>query len=367
MLAAAAVSLLADVPSHTEQSDNSIDSAVSAIEQYEQAGDYSHALEIANECFTRTLNMDCCDGSSQIIDAKARLEQELLSFGTSRLLFDENFQPRPKLLQLLQVLGMEPLDPTADVLTQINGWAQKNLLRQGERWEQQTEQFDALAPSLLPMLEDLGFVHAVPAHFSEYQGALVHGALLTRVRSRLYNLIEQWEQGVRFKRLYFLSGDRPLESDREGKNALLSDAESKLKIRPDWVSPSVLPATESEMVRFVWAQSLIPVDMRGQVEVYFIEAPMKSDPVSGKLVRPTTDDTVKMWLQTCPPPGRYLAISNAPYINRQDLVLRSIVSGDYGFDTIGTAASKQEKMAIYLDEIARLIFQTKQLSQKNKN
>ena len=71
-----------------------------------------------------------------------------------------------------------------------------------------------------------------------------------------------------------------------------------------------------------------------------------------------------MTKKTAPLYGRYLAVTNAPYTNRQDLVVRALAPSDYGFDTIGSGASEQEKVAIFLDELARLIFQTKQLSEK---
>ena len=50
-------------------------------------------------------------------------------------------------------------------------------------------------------------------------------------------------------------------------------------------------------------------------------------------------------------------ITNAPYINREDLAIRTIAPSEYGFDTVGSSAREQEKMVIFLDELARFIFQ----------
>lgn len=341
-----------------------VEARQNAIQQHEESGDYGAALEIARNSYEYLLRMGLSQQARNLAQTVERLEKELLTFGSSRLLFDENNQPRGTLLELLQVVGMEPLNTSEKAIVQINNWAQKNLLRQGERWQEQTSRFEELQAKITPLLNKLGFLEASYPHFKEYQGAIVHGALLPRVRLRLHYLIEQWNQGVRFPHLYFLSGERPLEAQYENQNSLMDDNGSLVKIRKGWVIPLEFPKTESEMIQLVWEQSEIPEDMRREVEVHFITAPMKKDPKSEKLLRPTTDDTVETWLKVLPPQGRYLAITNAPYINRQDLVVRSIAPSEYGFDTVGPGSSEQEKTAIFLDELARFIFHTKQLSEK---
>ncbi len=276
------------------------------------------------------------------------LKEAHLRFGFSRILFDEKGQPKASLLRILALAGME-LSAGASI-EQINAWVQKNLLRQGERWEEQTGRFEPLRPLIFPLLKELGFVDARLPQFAAYQGAIVHGALLSRVRLRLQELVLQWERGVRFSRLYFLSGERPLEPQHESSG---------------WCAPEPFPKNECEMIQWVWDQSEILEAMRRDVEVYFINVPMKKAPGSEKLLRPTTDDTVEAWLATSPLPGRYLVVSNAPYINRQDAVMRMMAPKEYGFDTIGPAANPEEKIVIFLDELARLIFQTKTLSNEN--
>ena len=335
-----------------------------AIQQYEQAGDYPTALRIARNGYEESQKLGLTREAASFSESVERLEGDLLALGSSRLLFDENYQPRAKFLKLLELVGMEPLNKSEKAVLQINSWAQKNLLRQGERWEEQTSKYEALKSKIKPLLSELGFIDASSPHFNEYQGAIVHGALLPGVRLRLHYLVEQWKQGVRFSHLYFLSGERPLEAQRENKNLFMQDKNSPLKIRKDWSTPIQFPKTECEMMQLVWDQSEIPEVMRKEVQFHFINAPMKKDPKSEKLQRPTTDDTVEYWLKTKPLYGRYLAITNAPYTNRQDLVVRALTPRDYGFDTIGSGASEQEKVAIFLDELARFVFQTKQLSEK---
>ncbi|MBJ7450214.1 MAG: hypothetical protein JHC93_07655 [Parachlamydiales bacterium] len=334
-----------------------------AIQQYEQSGEYATALKIARDGYEESLKLGLAHEIASFSKSVKRLEAELLALGSSRLLFDENYQPRAKLLQLLELVGMEPLNESEKAILQINNWAQKNLLRQGERWQEQTSKFEALKLKIKPLLGELGFINASSPHFNEYQGALVHGALLPRVRLRLHYLVEQWKQGIKFSHLYFLSGERPLVAEQESEDLFMQDKDSPLKIRKDWSTPIRFPRTECEMMQLVWDQSEIPETMRKEVQVHFINAPMKIDPKSEKLLRPTTDDTVEYWLKTAPPYGNYLAITNAPYTNRQDLVVRALAPY-YGLDTICSGASEQEKVATFLDELARFIFQTKQLSEK---
>jgi len=280
-------------------------------------------------------------------------------------LFGGNNKPRLQTIELLQLVGMESLSDRESSLIEINNWAQKNLLRQGERWEKQVAQFEELGPRIKPLLTDLGFVVSEPPRLKEYQGVLLHGGFLKRTRARLAYAVKQWEEGIRFKHIYFLTGERPLESERENIEVFLNDSESPLKIRSDLKLPAQFPSTEGEMTRLVWEQSEIPEEMRREVTVHFIIAPMKTDPKTGKRIRPTTDDTVYSWLEQSPPFGAYLGITNCPYTNRQDLVTRTIAPEEYTFETIGPEADENEKMAIFLDEVARFIFQSKQMAEKN--
>jgi len=300
--------------------------AVASCIVYEDVGDYRKALAFA-----------------QMPSDIERIEGKLLTLGSSKLLFDEDYQPRERLVVLLNHLGMSLLNPFENAVVQINNWAQKHLLRRGERWEEQSERFEVLKPTIQPLLTELGFTDSTAAQFKTYDGAIVHGGLLSRVTMRLDYLVRQWNEGVRFSHLYFLTGDRPLDPAYE--NALTLN-QTPLTVK-----------TEMEMIELVWNLAEIPEAMRKEVKVHFIAALMKKDPSSDKWLRPTTDDTVESWLKQEPLPGRYLAVTNAPYTNRQDLVIRGIAPKEYGFDTIGPGCDEGEKVAIILDELARCIFQ----------
>jgi len=275
-------------------------------------------------------------------------------------LFTEQKHPTTSLMQLLRKTGMDV--QANDDLSTINAWSQTHLMRTGERWHEQTKRFDALAPELTALLADLGFTQEYLPTRSHYQGALVHGALLTRVRERIASLVDQWQHGVRFSHLYLLSGARPLEPAYENQKTFCSDETSSLKIRADWTPPSVFPSIESEMMLFVWNQAHLPKEMREQVQVHVINSPMKWDPVSSSMKRPTTQDTIEYWLKATPPSGLYLAITNAPYIVRQNLITQTMLPEEIEVESIGTKASSKEKIVILLDELARTIFYLQQFS-----
>jgi hypothetical protein len=314
--------------------------------QYEQEGNYAAALDMVRECRKEAIANKNYQEAHRFTQIEQRLEKEWLTYGFTRLLFDEHFQPRPKLFHLLKLVGMTTLNEKTP-LWQINAWAQQHLLRKGERWQVQTSEFERLKDDIHPLLSELGFIHGSSPHFDKYQGAIVHGALLPRLRLRLNYLVDQWKQGIRFSHLYFLSGERPLEAQEKNDPGFAC------------ANMAYLPNTECEMAKFVWDQS-VPEEMRQNVSVHFICAPMKQDAQSQQWLRPTTGDTIESWLKESPPAGLYLAITNAPYIHRQDLTIKTLSPKGYFFDTVGPAAHAEEKMAILLDELGRLIFQTVQ-------
>ncbi len=336
------------------------------IQEYEQSGDYAKALEASRAGYDYLVDKNLLQHSEEFSKTVTRMEEQFAIFGSSKLLFDKEFQPRNELLALLKAAGMEPLNKSENALIQINNWAQGNLLRKGERWDEQVSKFEGLKSEILPGLKKLGFVDPALPHFKHYQGALVHGALFSTVCLRLYYLVEQWQQGVRFSRIYFLSGERPLEVQYENPEVFRDDSKSLLKMRKESLLGSLkFPETESQMTEFVWENFEIPEDMRREVQVHFINAPLKKDQKTGKTIRPNTNDTIDAWLKTQPAHGTYLAVSNAPHINRQDFVIRMIAPKEYTFETVGPAAKKEQKVAIFLDEIARLIFEVKRYSENN--
>jgi hypothetical protein len=289
------------------------------IIQAERAGDYAAALQLAREC-------------EAIDEEQVRaLIYKHFSLGFAYLVFDEKEEPRES---LLKILTASPLRPSEGKLFQINRFAQANFLRQGERWNQQSEEFESLKSQVLPWFTELGFVCERNPLFKVYRGVVVHGAALPTVERRIQFLVKQWKKGIQFENIYFLTSSRPLTDSERAR------------------LPTTEPKTEAQMMLYLWLQT----EMHEAVPLFCIDVPMKTDG-EGKPVRPTTDDTVAAWVQMNPTPGNYLLISSAPFINRQDLIMRTSQTKAFGFDTVGPELLESERVAILADELARFIFQ----------
>ncbi|MCB1118587.1 MAG: hypothetical protein KDK65_01360 [Chlamydiia bacterium] len=102
--------------------------------------------------------------------------------------------------------------------------------------------------------------------------------------------VEQWQRGIHFDQIYFLTGAKQLHPDETGVEA----------------------KTEAEMMKKVWQQTEMPDTLRA-VPYHVVDVQKE---------RPNTDDTVNGWVALNAKKGSYLAVSHAPFLVRQDLVLR---------------------------------------------
>jgi len=229
-----------------------------------------------------------------------------------------------------------------------DGW-----IRQGERWDAKNI-YEDKREQLLPLFADLGYVNAVYAHHKEYHYIFVLGSLAGNVRKRLAFLKEEWDLGIRAQQIVLLGSARPLNEKLENKEMLLSD-QSILPFRPDWQFDGNLPTTEYEMMKFVEAQADLPQDIRSRIII--LDTPMKPGG------RPNTQDTINTWLATRPEQGSILAISHQPYVLYQHAVIRSALPKDFKIETVGSSAKPDERVAMYLDSIARVIYQEYQDAQ----
>ncbi|MBY0353908.1 hypothetical protein K2W90_06105 [Candidatus Babeliales bacterium] len=268
------------------------------------------------------------------------------------------------LLDLLEFMNVKHDGSLVDVVAKT----QAQWLRQvgKERWEM-SELLVARQNEFLSILERLGFIAEQQPTKKSYDYALLLGATLSRVRLRLGHLVKLWNQGIRFDKLVFLSGQRALEKDFEGEDALLSLTNIDLPIRKDWQFFGSLPKTEMEMMRFVYDQAEIPELMRA-VSVTFVDSPMRQR-VDGTWVRPTTLDTINDWLVMSPQHGSCLVLSNQPYVLYQHSVVQTALPQEFYVETVGRAVDEEDNNnAVYLDTVARWLYQEKiRLEQKKNN
>ncbi len=234
-------------------------------------------------------------------------------------------------------------------LNEIVNVTQKTWMRPKglERW-QIPEKYPEKRDTLLPLFKSLGFIDAVHATQKHYDYGIVHGATVQRSQSRIEWLVQQWERGVRFDSLVFLSGERALDKDLE-----LSHIE-KL-----WHAPEIWPTSETEMIAWLWRRMAIPDAMR--------KLPYTLINASASDTRAHTGDTVVEWMAKNPGAGTILAVSNQPFVSYQHMSLLRRLNCAFEVETIGEAASNNTLNAVYLDNLARLLFEINAWKVKHDN
>lgn len=214
-------------------------------------------------------------------------------------------------------------------LESINTAAQKNFLRKAglERWEMETK-FDEQRAELLPLLQKIGLIDQRIPQKGSYDYALFMGALGSTMEKRKIFLEKLIKDGIFFKEIIILAGERPL------------DAQNETEYFPH-------AQTEADAAEYLFKDFQKPYTI--------IRTPMLKDQ-NGKAYRPTTEDTVKTWLTTNPHPGTVLVISSNPFTQRQINVTTASLPKSFSVEGAGPAASERTTIAVYLDELARTLY-----------
>jgi hypothetical protein len=256
----------------------------------------------------------------------------------------------PDLIEVLNITGI-----THDgTLPSIVDATQKAWLRPTgvERWEMDGK-YQELSPIISPYFKQLGMIDEIVPTKKEYTYCIVLGATVTAVRKRLSAALDFWKRGIRFKKLVFLVGARPLAPEKESEATLYHNDNKYLPIKAHWVKPATTPKTETEMARMVFDQAELPHGFTEAVEVVFVDTPMQKL-ADGTERRPNTGDTVRQWItDTEVIPGSVLALSSQPYIRYQDTVLRTLLPKTFTSETVGPKKSGNESVDVMLDNLAR--------------
>lgn len=286
-------------------------------------------------------------------------------------LIDEEEKPRPALLALFKLTGIA-LDEK-DGLDDIVVKTQEHWFGKGkERWQLEAFHDKSKAGKILECLDQLNLMQPVSAKHSgedkAYDYVFVHGALASRIESRLNFLTAEYQRGVRFKELVFLSGARDLDEEKEK-----TFIDQGLK-------------TEAELFSHIWRKITHDMPALAQQGYILIDAPKKEimDRTTGqkKFIRPGTEDTIQLWLNTqkisLETPIKVLAISNQHYVHYQDLIVKrclkkycmdkNLKSENFILETIGEGAQisegdKGQYIANHLDNLARCLYEIKKLKE----
>lgn len=245
----------------------------------------------------------------------------------------ENDKPSKALLAICESTGLKHDGTLAGINKAAQnpetGWLRKPGQ---ERWMMEA-QWEEKRSEILPNLDACGLVQAKQPQEKAYTYLFESGALQSRMKKRI-DFAAELIQNSTIKiddRCVLFTGSRPTDPTREDNK---------------------FAKTEAEAMEAIYQQS----PLYNTLPYELINAPMKQD-AKGNAVRPTTEDPIQLWLATNPAHGSALIISDQPFLTRQALVYETLLPAGFKLDSAGEAASFDLPIAVYLDELARTIYQ----------
>ncbi len=237
--------------------------------------------------------------------------------------------------EVLKITGLT-YDGTISDLVAVT---QKGWLRPAhqERWEIQEHPYEKKRDQLLPVFVRMGLVNAMELTKSSYDHILFMRATVFSMNSRMEKLKEVVSHLASYHDIALLSGCRYLV---QGEREFLE--------KRGWTN---LPETEAGALKRLFEESLTFSD-----KVVLIDSPQKKS-LDGVMVRPTTADTVEDWLKTQPKKGTVLVISSQPFCHYQRIVTESLLPCTFVVDVVGAQSPENTTMAVYLDMLARTLYQ----------
>ncbi len=278
----------------------------------------------------------------------------------TRYILNDAGSPQPALVELLQELGIKH-DGTLASIVPIT--QQLWLRKPGtERWHME-EKYANKRTRILELFDRLGCIQEIKPANESYTHAVMLGATMHSMRDRFAYIIKCWNSGVRFDELVFLVSERPL--DRQQEATLDPSNHPTLPYKTDWQDVThEWPATEHDAMQLIYNQTALPEKL-ASVPATFINTPMqKAD--HGKLQRANTADTIHAWLATNPKPGACLVVSDQPYVGYQDAVVRTYMPREFAVQTVGAAEDNPPRIPVFLDTLARWLYQEQQRRQKRQ-
>ena len=272
------------------------------------------------------------------------LDQNRVNQNIKTDLINEQGRPVKALLKLLAVTGIHHDESLGSIVRETQAaWIRKPGT---ERWDMIDTQQDS-RDKYFDLFNQLHLIEEIKPQYKKYDYVLLMGCAYPLLEKRIQYLIDLWQAGIMFERVVILTGARPL-----------TDAEKKLFIEEYKITESnFVPQTEADIMNLVYQKIQKPLDMQ-KVSYMLIDVPMKKGE-NGLLARPTTGDTVDLWLQSKPAPGSCLVISNQPYVQYQDSVVKTLLPKNFIIDTVGKRTN-DTKISLYLDNLARYLYQEKQ-------
>lgn len=248
-------------------------------------------------------------------------------------LLDQTMKPTKALQTILEKENIKATNYEKLVQQTQQKWLRKPGT---ERWHLD----QTVKPECNKLFESLGLVEACNPRYKHYDYVLVLGAVTKTMQLRLNYLIDQYRRGVKFKEVYFLVGERPLATDN--KDDFIPNMPTTLK-------------TEADAADYL-VKSLKQTKIFKDIPIHVVRSHMNG------MVRPNTADTVRDFLLTKPhQDSKILAVSNQPYIGYQNAAVKIVLGANYELETVGPGIQNEQPYALYLDTLARWIYQLDRL------
>jgi hypothetical protein len=209
------------------------------------------------------------------------------------------------------------------------------------------------------LFKKIGMIDSISPQKKHYRVALINGATIQVMRSRLWNVKEMWDSGVTFDQIVFLGGERPRDHLKEPVDSLVKCA--PYPQCQDWEMPHLLPKTEKELAEFIYNQMDLPNGFRA-IPVEFVNA---KRPLHRH--RPSHRDTICEWLKSfCPTKGEtYLFVCDQPFVYAQQEIEKNTLPCDIEIETVGKGISKEYFFGypaapeVLLDTLYRWVYESK--------
>lgn len=213
-----------------------------------------------------------------------------------------------------------------------------------ERWDLPALDIpERIEHKVFELLAQIGLTEPTAPGRKQYDYALLLGATVPGMKQRLDYLVDCWNQGVRFRHLIYLVGQRPLNPEIDYPQLLISQLQQSDNNKLD-----PYPFTETEAAIMLHQLVPMPVAMRA-VPVEFIDTPRNWR--NGFWHRPNTRDTLRHWAKIDPLPGTALVLSDQPHGMYQKEVVRQELT-DFTIDLAAGPADPATTLPVYLDALA---------------
>lgn len=197
-----------------------------------------------------------------------------------------------------------------------------------ELWQVEDTYDTLMRQKLLKKLQKLHCFEEISPKYKQYESCLIMGCNAKTFVKRVSYLKKLMNQGIEFKTLYLLVGERPLDPILEKKECEKFSTETEMAI--DYTKKIL-----------------------GSDDFIIISVPKEGNRC------PSAKDTIGEWIETGPIPGRVLAISNQPFCTYMKRILINLCPSEFEIEVCGFAADKKIKSTTITDVFSRLVNQTK--------